>query len=514
MLAIDLGTSGCKAAVVDPAGRVLARARSGVETLRVPGQGAEQDPEQVWRAVLEAGARVVGESGRGKEVVAVAIGSQYSSLIPVDDAGRPTHNMILWQDQRGAPAALGLRDGWLRKLRWLRIHGIPPLDSGIDSLAHARFLARAKPEVWARTATVLEPADYLALRMSGRAATNPCTAFLMLLVDNRPGRHARPRYHPALLDYAGIDAAKLPELLPVDASLGELRPEVAEALGLPAGVELTAPVNDTVAAAMGSGSFRGSHAGLSIGTTSVMVTHVDRQKTDIRNGIVSMPGALPGSFLVMAENGIGGRALEHFLERLVFAVDDFGDHDLDDKFRALEQAVAGVEAGSGGVLFLPWLAGSHAPAEDGRVRGGFLNLSLETDRTHMGRAVLEGVALNFRWLREPVERFTGRSLSQLYFYGGGARSELWAQILADVLELPVRVAADPGFVACRGLAYLALYRRGVLDLDELDAQVPDRARFDPRPEHGERYRQLFEQYVRAFRANRPIFHALNPPSQS
>ncbi|MCA9687068.1 MAG: hypothetical protein KC457_33185, partial [Myxococcales bacterium] len=315
-----------------------------------------------------------------------------------------------------------------------------------------------------------------------------------------------------LLRASGIDGAKLPELLPVDAELGEVLPAVAAELGLSSGVVVTAPVNDTCAAGIGCAAFTGDHAGVSIGTTSVMITHVGKQRTDIRNAIVSMPSPLPGVFLVMAENGIGGRALEHFLEKLVFARDGFVDSEASDdhdKFAALHRALAESRPGAGGVLFLPWLSGSLAPAEDGRVRGGFLNMSLDTRRADLAQAVLEGVAFNFRWLREPVEGFVGRRLSHLYFFGGGAKSDHWAQVLADVMQLPVHQAGDPDYVACRGLARLAFHRRGLLSRDELAAPAPAVAIHEPRRELAEGYDRAFVQFRRAFFANRRIFHALN-----
>jgi xylulokinase len=183
-----------------------------------------------------------------------------------------------------------------------------------------------------------------------------------------------------------------------------------------------------------------------------MVTHVGFKRTDIRNSLVSMPSPVPGGYLLMAENGIGGRAIEYFLEKIVFATDDFADHSIEARFEALERAVAGVEPGSGGVIFMPWLTGSMAPAEDGRVRGGFLNMSLETTRAHLGRAVLEGVAFNFRWLHGAAERFAKRRVSHLVFYGGGAVSDLWSQIFSDVLQLPVHQVANPRFAVCAPFA--------------------------------------------------------------
>ena len=500
ILAIDLGTSGAKAPV---------------ETILLPDGGAEQDPELVWAAVLDACRQALAGLGSTSKIIGVGCCSQYSSVVPVDQQGNATMNMVLWLDKRGAPHALGqypggakIKDGALRQLHWVRVHGIPPLSSGMDSLAHMRFIKLARPEVYQRTACFLEPMDFINLRLTGRAVANPCSAFLMLLVDNRKLDH--PRYDPRLVAYSGIDADKLPELMPVDQEVGTVSAEVADLLGLPPGITVQAGINDTQAGAAGSFSFSGSHAGISIGTTSVMVTHVDFKRTDIRNSIVSMPSPMPGTNLVMGENGIGGRAVEHFLEKLVFATDSFGDHSLEHKFAALHEAVANVGPGSGGVLFLPWLGGSMAPAEDGRVRGGFLNMSLETTREHLGRAVLEGVALNFRWVQGAVERFAKRRFSHLVFYSGGAVSDLWAQIIADVTGLPVHQVAEPRSTPCLGVGLLGFQRHGLIGYDDMEGLVRIRAKREPDPRNRAVYDRLHEQFVAAFKANRKIFHALNP----
>jgi len=512
ILAIDLGTSGTKAAVVDLEGQVLSTGQARIQTTLLPEGGAEQDPEEVWAAVVDACRQATG--GAPGDVLGVAIASQYSSIVPVDERGDPAMNMVVWMDKRGAPEALcklpggPARPGGLwEQLNFVRIHGIPPLGSGADSLAHMKWIKLARPEVYQRTAAFLEPMDYVALRLTGRAATNPCGAFLMLLADNRD--LSRPRWSPALVRRSGIDPAKLPELLPVDEDVGTVSTVAAAQLGVPAGVRVFAPMNDTQAGAVGAHALTGSHAGISVGTTSVMITHVGFKRTDVRNSLVSMPSPVPGSYLVMGENGIGGRAVEHFLEKVVFATDAFADHSVDERFEALERAVAGVEPGSGGVIFLPWLTGSMSPAEDGRVRGGFLNMSLETTRAHLARAVLEGVALNFRWLHGAVERFVKRRISHLVFYGGGAVSDLWSQIFADVLRLPVHQVADPRFAVCRGLALLGFSRAGLVSLDELEARVPIKAVHQPTPELAARYELISESFVRAFKANRPIFRTLN-----
>ena len=513
ILAIDLGTSNVKAAVVDRDGTLLGTGRGSVETIHTADGGAEQDAERVWQTVLAAADQALSSLPNRHDVRGIACASQYSSIIPVDCEGRPTANMVVWMDKRGAlarleklPGGQHMKPNLYQMGRWVQIHGIPPLDSGADSLAHMRWLKLARPEVYERTATFLEPMDYVAMRLSGRPVTNRCSSFLMLLTDNR---RADAAYHPTLLSWSGLDAEKLPELVPIDEPLGPVLPEVAERLGLANDTLVLPPINDTQAGGVGAAAFAGEHAGISIGTTGVCVTHVDFKKTDILNSLVSMPSPIPGRYFVMAEAGIGGGALDYFLERLVFANDGFGDHSLAERFSALERAISVIEPGSDGVLFLPWLTGSVTPAEDGKVRGGFLNLSLQTTREHLGRAVLEGVAFNLRWVTGRVARFAKRDISRIRFYGGGALSSAWAQIFADVLQLPVEQLGEPEYAASRGLALLGFHHLGELSLDEIDACVPVAATYEPRPELAARYDAMFAQFVRAFKKNRSVFRALN-----
>ena len=513
ILAIDLGTSNVKAAVVQRDGTLLGTGSRPIETLLLEDGGAEQDPEQVWESVLAAcDEALAGLEDRG-EVRGVACASQYASIVPVDAEGRPTANMVVWMDRRGAPGRLnalpggrGMRPSLFQMLRWLQVHTIPPLSSGSDSLAHMRWIKLARPDAYKRTATFLEPMDYVVMRLSGRHAANRCSAFLMLLTDNRG---AEAFYHPTLVRWSGIDLEKLPELVPIDEPLGPLRADVAQRLGLSPDVVVFPGLNDTQAGGVGAHAFAGDHAGISIGTTGVCITHVDFKKTDVLNSMATMPSPIGGKYFVLAEAGVSGKALEHFLEKLVFADDSFGDHDLAQRFEALERAIERTEPGSDGLLFLPWLSGSIAPAEDGRVRGGFLNISLQTTREHMARAVLEGVAFNLRWVLGRVERFAKRRFSHVVLYGGGALSSVWAQILADIVKVPVHRVQNPEYAASRGMALLGFHRLGELELSDIEAGVPIAAIHEPRRELAARYDPMFKQFVRVFRKNRDVFRALN-----
>ena len=514
VLAIDLGTSGCKAAVVSLEGRVAGAARASIDTIHLPADGAEQDPEAVWNAVRSVcRAAVASANVPAADIRAVICASQYSSVVPVDPDGVPTMNMLLWLDKRGATSRLRKLPGFprgidspLQLLTWLRVHGLPPVAAGI-SLAHLRFIKYARPEVYQRTAKFLEPTDFVTMRLTGRATTNQCSAFMYLLTDNR--RLDAREYHPRLLAYSTIDREKLPDLVPLDAIVGTVLPDVARDLGLSPATPVVTGLNDTQAGGVGTAAFDGTHAAIAIGSTSVMITHVPFKRTDVRHAILSMPSPVPGTYFVMAENGTGAGALEHFLDKLVFADDAFGAGGGADRYARLQRAVAATPAGSGGVLFLPWMGGSMAPCADGSMRGGFLNVGLSTTREQLARAVLEGVALNLRWLKGSVEKFARREMTHFVFYGGAAGSDTWAQILADALDAPVQQVENPDLLVARGAAMLAFQRLGLLGFEDIASRVVIRREYHPDPARRALYADRAARLVEAFKRTRPMFRALN-----
>ncbi len=517
VVAIDLGTSGPKVAVVSSEGIPVGTARAHVDTIHLADGGIEQDPDQIWESVVEAtrAALATSEVDRG-DVAAIICASQYSSIVPVDRDGRPTANMILWQDHRGATPKLKHLRGVPRLLdtpvslaQWLRIHGLPPIAGGI-SMTHMRYLKFVRPDVYERTAHLLEPMDFITMRLTGRATANQATAFMSLMVDNRT--LTATDYSGTLVKQSLIDREKLPELVPMDEVVGALRPEVADELGLSPDTRVVTGLNDTQAGGVGCGAFTGSHAGVSVGSTCVMITHVDRKHTDVRHAILSMPSPVPEKYFVMAENGMAGAALDRFLTNVVYPDDQFHDGLTEaphDRFDRLEAVAAGAPAGSNNLLFLPWIGGSIAPAADDHVRGGFLNMTATTTRSDMARAVLEGVALNLRWLRGPVEKFAKRSFDHFTFFGGGAQSDLWCQIMADVMGTPVHQLEHGNYTVGIGAAMLAFQRLGIIGFDQIASAVRTRQVFEPDPGHSETYDLLAGQLTKAFTRNRSIFRALN-----
>jgi xylulokinase len=292
-------------------------------------------------------------------------------------------------------------------------------------------------------------------------------------------------------------------------SVGVVRQEVAEELGLTPQTRVFSGIMDTQAAAVGTGTFQRGRGGINIGTTSQVLAHVGFKRTDMEHGIVSTPSPIPGRYVALAENGLGAKGLDHFLRNVVFASDALADHSTDNAFGRVEEIVREAPPGSGNLLFLPWLTGSQAPSSNPNVRGGFLNLSLSTTRASMVRAILEGVAFSLRWLLPAVERFAEQEFDELHFAGGAALSDEWSQILADVMNRPVLQLEDARHVINRAVAFLTFERLGLVGLDDFPKLCRVRRSYEPRPDTREIYDRLYEQFVASFERNRPIFEALN-----
>jgi xylulokinase len=502
VLAIDLGTGGPKVALVAPTGEVLDSCREATEMLTPPGGGAEQRPGDWWGAVAAATRRLVErDRDHGAGVRAVALTGQWAGTVAVDERGEPLCNALIWMDSRGAPHARRLVGGPVRVagydprklVRWLRLTGGAPSLSGRDALGHLLWLRAEQPALFAAAACFLEPVDWLGLKLTGRAATTAVNATLHWITDTRD--LARVHYDDRLIALAGLQRSQLPELLPTNSLLGPLTEDARAELGLPLSVPVVAGTPDTMSAAVGSGAVADHATHLYVGTSSWLSCHVPYKRTDPLHSVASLPSALPDRYLVSNEQETAGASIELLRDALLPGSGDAG-------FRELERLAAGAPPGCGGVLFTPWLNGERTPVDDHLVRGGLHNLSLATTRADVVRAVLEGVALNARWMQLYVERFCRRRLQPIAFIGGGATSSLFGQIMADVLGRTVQRMEDPVNAGVRGAGLLAWVALGELSAGDLQGRAAVAATHEPRLEQRATYERLFAAFRALYKASR------------
>jgi xylulokinase len=506
ILAVDSGSTAVKVAVVGVDGMIRGTAVAQIETLLGEGGAAEQSPHQLWDAVLRASRSALnGTHGDDCQIIGVACSSQYSSVIPIGADGEAAGNLVLWRDTRGARQVCALLDAHPGAEQiWTQIHGLAPFREGRDTLAHMLHIKNAEPKLYEKTRVFLEPADFLSLKFSGVISATPCSVFKMLLTDNRSSQSQF--YDPTLVALSGIDPQKLPPLAKPATVLGTVLPAVAADLSIPVDGKVVCSMNDNHAVALGTAALEPATAGLSIGTTANISALIEGMKSDDKRRLCSMPTPLEGRNMVMAENGMGGKVLEISLDQIFCAG---SSRTLAQRFEDFEAAARRAAPGSSGVLFLPWLNGAGCPAYNSEARAGFLNISVKTTRDDMMRSVLEGIVFNLRWLYDAVEEFVETKFDRLMFTGGAAHSDTCAQIMADVFDRPIHQMENPRYAPCRGLAFFAFCRLGVLSENDHSKFLRVKQTFEPRPALHARYAEHFAQMLEAYDRTMPIVSALN-----
>ena len=515
ILAIDLGTSGPKAAIVSTLGEVLDYEFQDNPKPDLSNGGAEQNPDDWWEAIGIAVRTVMGRgAARPEQIASICVTTQWSGTVAVDENGDHLMNAIIWMDSRGEPYVRDICGGSVagynafRLPRWLRLTGGMPTHSGKDPIAHILYIKNELPEVYRATHKFLEPKDYINLRLTGRFASSYDSIALHWVTDNR--NLAKVKYEKTLLKWSTIDAEKLPELKQAVDILGPITAQVAHEWGLSQETPVVMGTPDIQSAAIGSGAVRDYQGHLYIGTSSWLTCHVPFKKTDVFHNMATLPSAIPLRYFIANEQEMAGECMKFLRDNILFRDDELSTGPAPrDVLPRMNRLAQGIAPGSDKMLFLPWLMGERTPIEDHHVRGGFYNMRMDSTRAHMVRAVMEGVAYNSRWLLGYLEKFIKRPMAAINIIGGGAVSDLWCQIQADVSNRAIRRVKDPIQANVRGAGFLASVAMGYQTFDEIaDRVLIDRV-FEPNPDNRKIYDELFREFVNVYKQNRKIFARLN-----
>lgn len=517
VLAVDLGTSGCKCALVSLDGTVVAWAFEPV-ALHIDGVAAEQDPNDWWTAFLTASLALCKEADLRGRVAVVCCSAAGEGTVCVNSAGNAIGRAMLYLDMRGREA-IGRRlrgrllnikghHAW-RLWRWLRLTGGVPADSGKDAAGHIAFIRDHEPERYERTYKFLNVLDYMNLRLTGRFCATPDSQVTTWVTDNRDPSHVR--YHDGLMAMLGVEREKLPDMVASTDVLGPVLPHVVEALGLKPGTVVVAGAVDTSAVAVGAAvSDFAPH--LYLGTSSWLGAHVPFMKTDVKAKIAAVPCAVQGRYLAVALQSTAGANLSFLRDRILFHPDELlSDERRPDVYEVLNRIAARVPAGAKGLVYLPWLFGERAPVDDPNLRACLFNLSLDHSREDIIRAFMEGVALNTRWMMEPFVHLLGRVPGAIAAVGGGAQSDLWCQIIADVTGQAIRQVVNPIQANVVGAAFIAGVGTGALRFADLPGLQRERRLYEPDATLRALYDDRFALFKELHRKLAPVYRRLNSP---
>ncbi len=517
ILAIDLGTSGAKVGLFTIYGDALGWNSEPVPLYILPNGGAEQDATAWWRAIVIAANRLLDQTRAPRaDVIAVCASTHGFGTVPVDRAGNGLTRALIWLDTRGAEHTRKIAGGLInidgyaltKVLQWIRLTGGAPFLSGKDDFGHALYIKHELPDIYRRTHKFLDVLDYINFRFTGRFVTTCDSVIARWVTDNRRPEHIT--YHDGLIRRSTIDRDKFPDIVRSIDVLGPLLPQVADELGLRRDTQVVAGAFDVPAAAIGSGAVDDYAAHIYLGTSSWIATHLPFKKTDLATVMASLPCAIPDRFLLMAAQETAGGNLTWLRDNILYHDDALlSTKTPENFFAALNHVAAQAPPGSRGVLYTPWLFGERTPVDDGWIRAGIHNLSLENTRSDIVRAVLEGVALNTRWILGPVEKFCGRPMNPIRMVGGGANSNVWCQIHADVLNRAIRQVKEPILANARGAALIASVGLGYTRFNDVPRHVQIQNEYQPNPAHRKLYDKLFAEFVELYKQNRKIYERLN-----
>ncbi len=526
LISADLGTTSLKTCLFE-VGDILSLRACASRRLTLsagPDGRAEQDPGEWWEAFALSVPEVLAEAKVPSSAVGgITFCAQMQSLVLVDAQGRAVRPALSYLDSRaterraaltaGGPRVAGV--GLLLLLPWLSISG-GAATSAKDPLWKYLRVADEEPEAFARVHRWLDAKDYLTERCTGRFTMSRDSAFATFLADTRGGRVI---WHPGLIRRFGVNPAHMPDILDQSEVVGALCRDAALGLHLPEGVPVFAGGGDASLMGAGAGAVAPGSTHVYVGTSGWVSTVAERRIVDPDTMMATVPGPVPGRYAYFGEQETSGKCLEWVRDHL--ALDEIGlylhktERPLgpEQEYRSLidfmTQEIGRVPAGSGGLLFAPWLHGSRSPFEDPWVRGMFFNIGMETGKRQMIRAVVEGLAYNKRMLLEAQERKVKPS-AVLRFVGGGALSDEAGRILADVTGRTVEAVADPQNAGAAGAALVAACGLGRFpSIDAAVESVKVRARFGPNPDNRAAHDRNYGVFKDLYRATGPLFRRLN-----
>jgi len=499
LIGVDVGTTSTKAVLFDEAGLQLAAAAEEYATAYPHNGWAEQDPEDWWRTTAIALNRLFADNRFDPAAVAaIGISCQAPSMAAVDRQGRPLAPALIWMDRRTEAQCT-----WLREQ--VGEETIAAINGGrVDPYYMAPKVLWFKEQMadrYRETYQILQANGYVIHKLSGVFTMDRSHGPISSFYDSAHGG-----WSDLLLDRMGIDRAKLPPLVDCADVVGAVTPEAAAATGLAAGTPIIAGMTDGTAAGIEAGLVHTGDAVEMTGQSTVLLICNDQPY--LGRDLIPLGHAIPGKHLVVGALVASGGALRWFRDQLGASEQAAAARLGVDPFDLLSEAAAQSPPGANRLVFLPYMYGERSPIWDSDARGVFFGLSLATEKRDLVRSIMEGAAYGLRHNLEVAAR-AGFDATSLACVGGGARSALWNQIKADVLQRPIRLPrAATG--APFGDAVVAAAGVGLYPSIEaaVTAMVQPGATYQPQPTVATRYDALYQIYLDLYPALRSSFKAL------
>jgi xylulokinase len=491
LLGLDISTTGAKALLIDPEGNVVSSATTPLSLSTPHPLWSEQEPNDWWEAMSASIRRALHTGLSDGAVKAIGLTGQMHGLVLLDDRGEVLRPAILWNDQRCEAECDEIRVR-LGQQRLIQITG----NDALTGFTAPKILWVEKHEqaIHARVRHVLLPKDYIRYKLTGEIAMDKADGSGTMLFDL-----AKRDWSAEVTDALNIPAGWLPKTFEGDQITGTVNAEAAQATGLVKGTPVVAGGGDQSAQAIGSGAVRAGVLTVTLGTSGVVFATTDQPLIEPQGRLHAFCHAIPKRWHLMGVMLSAAGSLQWFRDALAWET----------TFEELVSEAAQVPPGSEGLLFLPYLSGERTPYPDPLARGAWVGLTVRHRRGHVTRAVLEGVAFGLKDMFSLMAGVGLGEIEQVRVSGGGAKSKLWRQILADTLGVEL-VTVNTAEGAAFGAALLAGVGSGVWsNIDEACAQtIKVIEHVSPVSETVARYQLMHEQYQKLYPALKPAFQFL------
>lgn len=502
VLAHDLGTTGNKATLYDPEGRLVGSAFYAYETQFPENGWAEQDPNDWWRAVCSTTHQLLQQTGSvGADVACVTFSGQMQGCVPLDAHGLPLRSAIIWMDQRAKVQAARVAER-ISAEDMYRITGHRL--SVAYSLHKILWIKDNQPEIYAATHKFTHAKDAMVARLTGRFVTEPSDASGMNCYDLVGGT-----WSGKILDAAELPAEKLPEIVPSVEVVGGILASVADEVGLPAGTPVVIGGGDGACASVGAGSIAEGIAYSYVGSSAWIATASPQPIYDPAYRTFTFGHVVPNLFIPMGTMQTAGAAYQWTRDQLA-PLEKQSAQALSVSPYALMNAVAeGSAAGARGLVFLPYLLGERAPRWNPDARAAFIGLTIRHTRADMLRAVMEGVAFNLRVILDAF-RAQGAPIDSIRAIGGGVSGRLWASIMADVYDVPLHRLQILEEATSMGAAVVGGVGVGLYPNFNFAAQMNAVAdSLQPNPSNRATYDRVYHVFDAAYSALEPLYSLIS-----
>lgn len=500
LIGLDIGTTGCKATIFDAEGTVLAHA-SREYNIDIPQPSwAEQDPEQVWRMAYQAVGASYRSLGRTEPVSAIGLSVQGEAIIPVGKSGEALRPAILGMDTRTV-----LQNDWLRErfgAEHLFHHTGMPVHT-INTLPKLLWLKENEPDLWAKASQFLLYEDFMIRKLTGQAAISHCLASRTQLYDLKNGNWSQ-----IILSAIDLDATRLAHIFPSGTAIGEIKAELVNEWGFPNRPQVVTGGHDQACGALGVGLVETGLSMVSTGTAEVVEVALDSPhlNKELQQGNISVyRHVVSGLYLAMTLNHSGGLILRWFRDNFCQHEKSVAERTGADPYDLIFQSASDQPSS---LLLLPHFAGSGTPHFDTKSKGALLGLTFATTRADVARAILEGLTFELRYNLEVLQK-GGVCIKELRVIGGGARSQIWLKLKADITGIPV-IMPKISEAASWGAAILAGVAVDIYDSPA--AAVKQTLRFErtyqPNPNNRDQYEVRYHLYRQIYPLLANFLHQL------